>query len=221
MLDSDRQISRATVRRIPLYYRAVLELQREGIRRVRSDKLSEMVHVPSATIRRDFSSFGELGRSGYGYEVDTLEKEFGSLLEVRSSESMVLVGVGGLGAALLKNNFRRNPDLNIVIAYDEAPQKIGHKLANVPIYPFSKLAETLPKNVTTAIVAVPSASQPLVIPTLEAAGINAIMTFAPQPVACKPTTTIRYIDLTSELQSLLFTAHEKQKKAARKPQAAR
>jgi hypothetical protein len=29
-----------------------------------------MIQIPSATIRRDFSHVGELGRSGYGYEIN-------------------------------------------------------------------------------------------------------------------------------------------------------
>lgn len=211
MLDARTKVSKATIRRIPLYYRAAQQMQEQGIRRVRSDKLGEMIHIPSATIRRDFSSFGELGKSGYGYSVATLVEEFGQLLQVESPEDIILVGVGGLGAALIQNNFRRNPDLNIVMAFDQDPAKINTDVAGVPVYSFAELTQHLPHGVRTAIVAVPSASQKAVVPVLEDAGINAIMTFAPMPVACKPTTTIRYIDLTSELQSLLYVAHQKER----------
>lgn len=211
MLERRTKVSKATIRRIPLYYRAAQQMQEQGIRRVRSDRLAEIIHIPSATIRRDFSSFGELGKSGYGYSVATLVEEFGQLLQVQSPEDIVLVGVGGLGTALIENNFRRNPDLNIIIAFDEDPAKVNRTLAGVPVYPFVELARRLPRQVHTAIVAVPSSSQKLVVPLLENVGITAIMTFAPQPVACRPTTTIRYIDLTSELQSLLYVAHEKEK----------
>lgn len=211
MLDAKTKVSKATIRRIPLYYRAAQQMQQQGIRRVRSDKLAEIIHIPSATIRRDFSSFGELGKSGYGYSVTTLVEEFGQLLQVQSPEDIALIGVGGLGAALIENNFRRNPDLDIVVAFDHDPAKINTSIGDIPIYSFADLKTRLPQGVHTAIVAVPSSSQASVIPQLEDAGITAIMTFAPQPVACKPTTTIRYIDLTSELQSLLYVAHQKQK----------
>ncbi|WP_125703065.1 redox-sensing transcriptional repressor Rex [Lacticaseibacillus daqingensis] len=208
MLKAREQVSKATIRRIPLYYRAVQQLQQQGVSRIRSDKLSEIVHIPSATIRRDFSSFGELGKSGYGYEVTTLVDAFGKLLDVHSKEAIILVGVGGLGTALMQNNFRRNPDLNITMAFDTDPAKLG-VVAGIPVYSFATLAAHLTPAMHTAILAVPSASQPAVIHALEAAGIDAILTFAPKPVACAPQTTIRYIDLTSELQSLLFTAHQK------------
>ncbi|MFD1430529.1 redox-sensing transcriptional repressor Rex [Lacticaseibacillus mingshuiensis] len=210
MLNARARVSKATVRRIPLYYRAVQQLQQQGVKRIRSERLSEIIHIPSATIRRDFSSFGELGKSGYGYSVDTLVDEFGKLLEVQDAENILLVGCGGLGAALIENNFRRNPDLNITMAFDIDPAKIGTEIGGVPVYDFRELAMRVTPDIKTAIIAVPSSAQPQVIPALEGIGIDAILTFAPQPVVCLPTTTIRYIDLTSELQSLLFTAHHQQ-----------
>ncbi len=41
-------------------------------KKVSSTELSEAVQVDSATIRRDFSYFGELGKRGYGYDVEDL-----------------------------------------------------------------------------------------------------------------------------------------------------
>lgn len=210
-MDNLATISKATVRRIPIYYRAALQLQADGIERIRSHRLAELIQVPSATIRRDFSNFGELGRSGYGYSVDTLVETFAALLEVAEPETIVLVGVGGIGQALLANNFRRNPDLNIVCAFDVDKERIGQTIGGVTVEDFKNISKSCPKTIHTAIAAVPSAAQATVVPALEAIGINAIMTFAPLPVASQPTTTIRYIDLTSELQSLLFTARHSQK----------
>ncbi|MCX2455359.1 redox-sensing transcriptional repressor Rex [Lacticaseibacillus nasuensis] len=215
MSEQNRRIPRATIRRIPLYYRAIEQLQRQGVQRVRSDRLSEIIHIPSATIRRDFSHFGELGKSGYGYSVSRLAAAFGALLEVESAEHIAIIGVGGLGRALIVNNFRRNPDLTIVVAFDIDPAKVGQSIAGVPVYAFTELAQRLPPGVHTAIMAVPSAAQAAVVPVLENAGITAIMTFAPLPVQCRPTTTIRYIDLTSELQSLLFTARQREAQVAK------
>lgn len=208
MLQVKRPLSHATIKRIPLYYRAAQQLQQSGVQRIRSDKLSDMMHIPATTIRRDFSSFGELGKSGYGYQVSTLLTTFADVLSVHTEEQMVLVGVGGLGQALLMNNFRRNPDLNLVMAFDQDPDKVGTTIDGIPVYPFETLVDHVTPPIHTAIVAVPSSAQPVVIPALEAVGINAILTFAPLPVACSPSTTIRYIDLTSELQSLLFEAHQ-------------
>nr|WP_239084748.1 redox-sensing transcriptional repressor Rex [Lacticaseibacillus rhamnosus] len=207
---SKQALSQATIKRIPVYYRTVKDLQQTGVKRVRSDRLSKLVHIAPATIRRDFSNFGDLGRSGYGYSVDLLAQVFGELLEVHSEEQMLLVGCGNLGRALLTNNFRRNPDLTIVVGFDTDPQLIETTIAGVPIFDLTTLAKNIRPGMHTAIVCVPSSAQTSVINQLEANGITAILTFAPKPVPAKPTTTIRYIDLTSELQALLFVDHQKQ-----------
>ena len=55
-----------------LYYRYLRMLHDTGKNKVSSTELSEAVQVDSMTIRRDFSYFGELGKRGYGYDVENL-----------------------------------------------------------------------------------------------------------------------------------------------------
>ena len=62
------QLSKATTKRLSLYLRCLKGLEKNGVTRIKSSELSKMTQVGSATIRRDFSHFGELGRSGYGYD---------------------------------------------------------------------------------------------------------------------------------------------------------
>ena len=62
------KIPRATLKRLPLYYRFVSSLKSKGIDRVNSKAISDALQIDSATIRRDFSYFGELGKKGYGYK---------------------------------------------------------------------------------------------------------------------------------------------------------
>lgn len=64
------KIPRATLKRLPLYYRFVSSLKSKGIDRVNSKAISDALQIDSATIRRDFSYFGELGKKGYGYNID-------------------------------------------------------------------------------------------------------------------------------------------------------
>ena len=67
-----REIPKATVNRLPIYHRYLRFLQNAGKKRISSTELSDAVKVDSATIRRDFSYFGALGKRGYGYDVDYL-----------------------------------------------------------------------------------------------------------------------------------------------------
>ncbi len=61
------EVPRATAKRLAIYHRYLRFLHDAGKRRISSTELSEAVKVDSATIRRDFSYFGALGKRGYGY----------------------------------------------------------------------------------------------------------------------------------------------------------
>ncbi|MDN6504672.1 MAG: redox-sensing transcriptional repressor Rex, partial [Tetragenococcus halophilus] len=107
------KIPRATAKRLPLYLRNLTILDTKGMTRIKSKQLSEITQVPSATIRRDFSYLGELGRSGYGYEVSYLIKVFSEILDSKEKSCVAIIGFGNLGKALANNNFRRNKNLTI------------------------------------------------------------------------------------------------------------
>ena len=117
-----KKIPRATARRLPIYYRYLTILLNAKKERVSSTELSEAVQVDSATIRRDFSYFGELGKRGYGYDVASLLKFFKGILHQDSLVSVALVGVGSLGSALLNFNFHQDTNLRISAAFDTKPE---------------------------------------------------------------------------------------------------
>ena len=75
-----KSLPKATAKRLPQYYRLFKSLVEENVTRTNSQLISEKIGVDAATIRRDFSLFGELGRRGYGYETKVLRDFFGELL---------------------------------------------------------------------------------------------------------------------------------------------
>lgn len=198
-------LSKATTKRLSLYLRCLKNLEKNGVNRVKSSELSKMTQVGSATIRRDFSHFGELGRSGYGYDVNDLIKVFSDMLETKEEKRIALIGCGNLGQALLNNNFRRNENLNIVCAFDNDPEKVGTEICGYPIYSIEELSEVLKeKQITVAISTVPSQFAQGAIDQVVASGITAILNFAPDPLKVPENVHVHYIDLTSELQTLIY-----------------
>ncbi|MFD1671115.1 redox-sensing transcriptional repressor Rex [Agrilactobacillus yilanensis] len=201
----------ATAERIPMYYRYLKMLEENQVQRIKSQEFSKIVHVPSATIRRDFSCFGELGRSGYGYDVVFLEKTFAKVLNIERLEKIALIGVGNLGLALIKNNFRRNPNLQITIAFEVNETLTDTIVSGVPIYGMDLLKEKIKENeITTAISTVPSSDANQVLQNLAAAGVHAVLNFAPERLDIPEGMTVRYIDLTSELQNLIYLSNRNQ-----------
>ncbi|MBE9388909.1 redox-sensing transcriptional repressor Rex [Vagococcus salmoninarum] len=201
----ETKIPNATAKRIPLYYRYLKTLEESNVERIKSKDFSQLIQVPSATIRRDFSHFGELGRSGYGYDVSYLIQVFSHILNTKVEKRIALIGTGNLGKALIKNNFRRNENLNIVSAFDSDPELIGTKINNIEIRDLADLAEIVKKEgITTAISTVPSKYSQAAVDGIVEAGITAILNFAPGRVKVPDKVKIQYIDLTTELQTLIY-----------------
>src|SRR5690625_996683 len=153
----DHKIPQATAKRLPLYYRYLNNLNHQGKTRVSSKELSEAVKVDSATIRRDFSYFGALGKKGYGYNVEYLLGFCRKTLDQDELTEVALIGVGNLGTAFLKYNFIRSNNTKIVMGFDTNNKKIGSEIAGVPIYHVDQIATKL-KDVRVAILTVPASA---------------------------------------------------------------
>ena len=180
-------------------------LNDSGVGRIKSNVFSKITQVPSATIRRDFSYLGELGRSGYGYDVPYLIEVFDCILNTDEEKRIALVGYGNLGKALKHNNFRRNENLNIVCVFDNDPDIVGKVIDVEMIYPIDRFTEIAKeKNVTVAISTVPSKYSQSAIDKIVQGGVSAILNFAPDRVKVPEHVNIQYIDLTTELQTLIY-----------------
>src|SRR5450432_3790923 len=70
-----RRIHEATVARLPLYYRALLEMTDQAISTVSSEQLAELAGVNAAKVRKDLSYLGSYGTRGVGYAVAELVGE--------------------------------------------------------------------------------------------------------------------------------------------------
>ncbi|MDH6365800.1 redox-sensing transcriptional repressor [Enterococcus sp. PF1-24] len=204
-MKQDKLLPKATAKRMPLYLRYLKMLSEAGVQRIKSKEFSEFTQVPSATIRRDFSHLGELGRSGYGYDVDYLIEVFSGILDTHEEKRMALVGYGNLGKALLNNNFRRNENLNIVAIFDNNPELIGEEVDGLIVHDIKEFEEVVPSlDIKIAISTVPSQFSQQAIDKMVAGGITAILNFAPDRVVVPSHVTVQYIDLTTELQTLIY-----------------
>lgn len=205
MGEKSETLPKATAKRLPLYLRYLNMLNDSGVGRIKSNEFSKITQVPSATIRRDFSYLGELGRSGYGYDVPYLIEVFDCILNTDEEKRIALVGYGNLGKALKHNNFRRNENLNIVCVFDNDPDIVGKVIDGEMIYPIDRFTEIAKeKNVTVAISTVPSKYSQSAIDKIVQGGVSAILNFAPDRVKVPEHVNIQYIDLTTELQTLIY-----------------
>lgn len=200
-----REIPRATALRLPIYHRYLRFLQHAGKKRISSTELSEAVKVDSATIRRDFSYFGALGKRGYGYDVDNLLDFFSRILNQDRLTSVGLIGVGNLGNALINYNFRKSSNIRIGAAFDVNPDLVGTIHHGVPVYSMDELEEQIEQQqLEIVIIAVPQDVAGDIVDRAIQAGIKGIMNFTPIRFDVPKNVRVQNVDLTNELQTLIY-----------------
>lgn len=200
-----KEIPRATAKRLPIYHRYLRFLHNAGKKRISSTELSEAVRVDSATIRRDFSYFGALGKRGYGYDVDYLLDFFSKTLNQDRLTSVGLIGVGHLGNALLNYNFRKNNNVRIGAAFDVNENLVGKIVSGVPVYSMEELEEQIEAQaIEIVILTVPQETAPEVVERLVKSGVRGIMNFTPLRFDVPKSVRVQNVDLTTELQTLIY-----------------
>lgn len=201
----NRKIPRATAKRLPIYYRYLNILLDANKRRVSSTELSEAVKVDSATIRRDFSYFGELGKRGYGYDVEDLLNFFKEILNQDKLTNVALIGVGNLGHALLNFNFHQNSNVRISAAFDVNDDIINTVQSGVPVYSMAEMAEQMKdQQINVAILTVPEDTAQDVTDQLVKIGVHGVLNFTPLRLSVPNDVRVQNVDLTNELQTLIY-----------------
>ncbi|EKK20027.1 Redox-sensitive transcriptional regulator (AT-rich DNA-binding protein) [Fructilactobacillus florum 8D] len=202
---TETKIPRATAKRLPLYYRYLNILHDGGKTRVSSNELADAIRVDSATIRRDFSYFGALGKRGYGYDVDNLLAFFKDILDQDRLTNVALVGVGNLGHALLNFSFHQDSNIRISAAFDINSQEINTVQSGVPIYPIEQLVTQLQdQQITVAILTVPSRVAQEVANQVAETGVKGILNFTSIRLSVPDRIRVHNVDLTNELQTLIY-----------------
>jgi redox-sensing transcriptional repressor len=211
-----RRIPEATVARLPLYYRALLEIADQDIATVSSEQLAELAGVNAAKVRKDLSYLGSYGTRGVGYDVDELVGEIARELGLTHDWPVAIVGLGNLGHALANYRGFGARGFRIVAVVDSDPAKIGKKVASLAIEPLDALATIVAeRDVAIGVIATPAAAAQEVADRLVDAGVGSILNFAPAVVTVPEGVSMRKVDLATELQILSFYQQQHRTQPAR------
>ena len=193
------------VGRLPLYLRALTQMQDEGKEITSSQELGERLGISSAQIRKDLSQFGEFGKQGTGYNIGYLGEQLKSILNVDRVWDVVLVGVGDLGRAVANYAGFADRGFNIQAVFDNSPEKIGKPAGDFTIRDAAELGgEIQSSGIQVAMLAVPSNRAQEVADQLVEAGIRAILCYAPTSINVPPTVRVQYIDPVLHLQRMTY-----------------
>ena len=191
--------------RLPQYVRTLTQLLEDGVEVTNSQQLGAQLQVTPAQIRKDLSYFGRFGKQGRGYRVRHLLTELKQILGLDAQWNVAVVGVGRLGNAIL-NYPGFNPDgFHLVAAFDNNPDNLGREVGGIAIQPMVDLAATVAsRQITIAIVAVPSAHTQTVVDQLVDCGVRAILNYTPINAQVPPGVRVRSIDPVLALQSMTY-----------------
>ena len=199
------EVPEVVIDRLPQYVRTLTQLLEDGVEVTNSQQLGAQLQVTPAQIRKDLSYFGRFGKQGRGYRVRHLLSELKQILGLDAQWNVAVIGVGRLGNAIL-NYPGFNPDgFHLVAAFDNNPENFGRDVGGIAIQPMRDLAETVvSREITIAIVAVPSAHTQSVVDQLVDCGVKAILNYTPINAQVPPGVRVRSIDPVLALQSMTY-----------------
>jgi len=192
--------------RLPIYLRALVRLQAEQREITSSHELGKRLGISSAQIRKDLSHFGEFGKQGTGYHITTLSNALQKILHVDREWRVVLVGFGNLGHAIANYGGFAHRGFHVTHIFDNDPAIVGTQLpSGHTVLPMEKLQETVRKEgIQVAMLTTPADSAQEVADQLIAAGIRAILNYAPIVIYVPEGVQIQYIDPVIHLQRMTY-----------------
>jgi redox-sensing transcriptional repressor len=199
------RIPEATVARLPIYLQVLVDAAEDGVDTLASEDLAHASGVNAAKVRKDLSYLGAHGTRGVGYDVERLAAHLSQALGLVTDRPMLLVGAGNLGRALASYGGFADRGFRLVGLVDADPRVIGQELAGLKVAPTAALEELVATHqVAVAVLAIPADAAQPVTDRLVAAGVRAILSFAPTHLHVPDDVTVRRVDLATELQILAF-----------------
>ena len=209
-MPSARRIPEATVARLPLYYRALLETADQHVGTVSSERLAALAGVNAAKVRKDLSYLGSYGTRGVGYDVEFLLHQISRELGLTHDWPVVIVGIGNLGHALANYKGFSARGFRVVALVDADEGKVGEQVGGIAVRHLDDLpAIAADEGVAIGIVATPASVAQDVADRLVAAGVTSILNFAPSVISVPKGVSLRKVDLSIELQILSFYQQRK------------
>lgn len=201
----EKEISQAVISRLPRYFRYLGELKDEGVERISSQDLSELMHVTASQIRQDFNNFGGFGQQGYGYNVEFLYDEIGKILGLNKKHNFIIIGAGNLGRALGNYlNFERRGFL-FKGMFDKNETLVGEEVRGITVMAMDDLEAFLQQNeIDIAVLTIPKTQAVKVAEILVNNGIKAIWNFAHVDLNVPEGIQVENVHLSDSLMKLSY-----------------
>jgi redox-sensing transcriptional repressor len=201
-----KHIAESTIRRLSLYLRFLEEFEARGQATVSSGELARSGGTTSAQVRKDLSFFGSFGKRGLGYGVKDLIASIREILGLEHSWSVIIIGAGKIGAALAQYRGFTTRGFHVIGIYDSDPQKIGTDIGGIVVRNTSDLeADIAARTPRIAVLCVPGEAAQSMVDRVVAAGVTAVLSFAPVPLHAPEGVSLRAVNMATELEILAYS----------------
>lgn len=199
------KISKAVIKRLPRYRRYLADLQKHGVERVSSGKLSELMGYTASQIRQDLNNFGGFGQQGYGYNVVALGDEIDAILGLGVTYRIVIVGIGNLGHAVANYLYYYLDEFKIDALFDVREDVIGTELHGITVVHSDNLMDYLVNNnVDIGVITTNSESAQEIADVFVKGNVRGIWNFAPTDLEVPDSTALQYEHLSDSLHELVY-----------------
>jgi redox-sensing transcriptional repressor len=201
------KISELTTNRLSIYLRCLNTLSAAGIKTISSQELAEQFNLNSAQIRKDLGYFGEFGVRGVGYFVADLSEHITRILGLDQPHRVAIIGAGRLGTALANYKGFSQSNFTVAALFDNDREKIGQRIGpdETLVHDVRKFERIVREgNIDIAVIAVPARAAQRVLNQITAAGVKAVLNFAPVPLTARLGVKVKTVDLTTSLESLAY-----------------
>ena len=173
-----RKIPEATVSRLPIYLRSLLEAAGDGLPTISSERLAELSGFNAAKVRKDLSYLGSYGTRGVGYDVEYLQFQMSRELGLTKDWHVVIAGLGNLGHALANYGGFSERGFPVAALVDADPKVVGTEINGLVVRHVDELpAIVAEEDIAIGIIA--RRPRPEVADRMIDAGIRSILNFAP------------------------------------------
>jgi len=201
----DKEISQAVISRLPRYFRYLGELKEQGVERISSQELSDIMKVTASQIRQDFNNFGGFGQQGYGYNVEYLYDEISKILGIDKKHQLIIIGTGNLGMALAGYTNFSTRGFVFKGAFDCNKELYGKKIGDVEIRPIEEIEKFVKdNNIDIAVLTIPKNQAAPMAERLIKCGIKAIWNFAHVDLEVPENVQVENVHLSDSLMKLSY-----------------
>ena len=205
------RVSDAVIRRLPMYYRHLRELENAGVVRISSQELGEKMNLTASQIRQDINCFGGFGQQGYGYHVANLKEHIAEILGLRKQYHVIIVGAGNIGRAVANYPRFAKEGFNIQAIFDVSAALVGIDVHGILVQPMEKLEGWLAAHqVDIAVLAVPASCAQDMADRLAKGNVRGIWNFAPVELSVPEGVAVNNVHLSDSLNILSYRMNEKE-----------